>query len=300
MKNVFKGAGVALVTPFNPDGSVNWEQLRINIDFQIEQGTDAVIVCGTTGEASTMSHKEHIDVVKYCVDVVNERVPVIAGTGSNCTREAIDLSQKAEDVGADALLVVTPYYNKTSQRGLIEHYKAIDKSVDIPIILYNIPGRTGNVNILPETVGTLISETANIVGIKDATGDISQVAKMMSLVGSDNIDLYSGNDDQVLPILSLGGAGVISVLSNIAPKYVHDMCDFFFKGRIDISREMQLKAIPLIAALFSDVNPIPVKSAMNFMGYNGGTLRMPLLQMDEKKEEHLFKCLNDFFLSFNN
>ena len=296
---VFKGAGCALVTPFNQDGSVNWEQMRLNIDFQIEQGTDAIIVCGTTGEASTMSHDEHIEVIKFCVDIVNGRIPVIAGTGSNCTSEAINLSKRAQYTGADALLIVTPYYNKTSQKGLIEHYKAIDNSVDIPIILYNIPGRTGNVNILPETVRVLINDCKNIVGIKDATGNISQVAKMMSLVG-DKIDLYSGNDDQVVPILSLGGKGVISVLSNIAPKFVHDMCDFYLKGCIDISREMQLKAIPLIEALFSDVNPIPVKAAMNYMGYGAGNLRMPLIPMDEEKAEYLFECLKDFFLSISN
>ncbi|MBR0350448.1 MAG: 4-hydroxy-tetrahydrodipicolinate synthase [Clostridia bacterium] len=295
---VFKGAGCALVTPFKPDGSVNWEQLRSNIEFQIDQEIDAIIVCGTTGEASTMSHEEQIEVIRYCVDVVNERIPVIAGTGSNCTREAIDLSQKAEEVGADGLLIVTPYYNKTSQKGLIEHYKAIDYCVDIPIILYNIPGRTGNVNILPETVGTIISETKNVVGIKDATGDISQVAKMMAYVGADNIDLYSGNDDQVLPILSLGGVGVISVLSNIVPQYVHEMCQFFFEGNIDTCREYQYKAMPLIEALFSDVNPIPVKKAMNILGFNAGILRMPLIDMDEKKEEHLLKCLDDFFSTY--
>ena len=292
---VFKGAGCALVTPFKPDGSVNWEQLRSNIEFQIDQEIDAIIVCGTTGEASTMSHEEHIEVIRYCVDVVNERIPVIAGTGSNCTREAINLSQKAEEVGADGLLIVTPYYNKTSQKGLIEHYKAIDYCVDIPIILYNIPGRTGNVNILPETVGTIISKTKNVVGIKDATGDISQVAKMMAYVGADNIDLYSGNDDQVLPILSLGGVGVISVLSNIVPQYVYEMCQFFFEGNIDTCREYQYKAMPLIEALFSDVNPIPIKKAMNILGFNAGILRMPLIDMDEKKEEHLLKCLDDFF-----
>lgn len=292
---IFKGAGCALVTPFNPDGTVNWYQMEKNIEYQIDQQTDAIIICGTTGEASTMSHQEHIEVIKFCVDVVNGRIPVIAGTGSNCTSEAISLSKKAENVGVDGLLVVTPYYNKASQKGLIEHYKAIDSSVNIPIILYNIPGRTGNVNILPETVAVLIEETKNIVGIKDATGDISQVTKMMATVEKEKIDLYSGNDDQLLPILVLGGSGVISVLSNIAPKYVHDMCEAYFKGDIETCRKLQFKALPLINALFCDVNPIPVKAAMNMQGQNAGPLRLPLTELDSKKKECLEKCMNNFF-----
>lgn len=292
---IFKGAGCALVTPFNLDCSVNWCQMEKNIEYQIEQQTDAIIICGTTGEASTMSHQEHIEVIKFCVDVVNGRIPVIAGTGSNCTREAINLSKNAENVGVDGLLVVTPYYNKASQKGLIEHYKAIDSSVNIPIILYNIPGRTGNVNIFPETVAVLIEETQNIVGIKDATGDISQVTKMMATVENEKIDLYSGNDDQLLPILALGGIGVISVLSNIAPKYVHDMCETYFKGDIETCRKLQFKALPLINALFCDVNPIPVKAAMNMQGQNAGLLRMPLTELDSKKKEYLEKCMNNFF-----
>lgn len=292
---VFKGAGCALVTPFNYDGSVNWVQLQKNIEYQIEHSTDAIIICGTTGEASTMTHDEQISIIKYCVEVVSNRVPVIAGTGSNCTREAIDLSMRAEKVGADALLVVTPYYNKTTQQGLIEHFQQIDKSVNIPMILYNIPARTGNVNILPETVRTILSTCKNVVGIKDATGDISQVVKMMSIIGPDKIDVYSGNDDQILPVLAIGGSGVISVLSNIAPNQVHEMCDSFFKGDIKKSREIQLKALPLIEALFSEINPIPVKAAMNIQGQNAGTLRMPLMDMEKEKIDNLKEVMNDFF-----
>lgn len=294
MAKIFKGAGVALVTPFNDNGSINFSQLKRNILFQLENNTDAIIVCGTTGEASTMTHEEHIDVIRFCVDVVNGRVPVIAGTGSNSTLEAVFLSKKAESVGADALLVVTPYYNKATQKGLINHYLQIDEAVDIPIILYNIPGRTGGVNILPETVLTLAENSANICAIKDATGNISQVAKMMALVG-DHIDLYSGNDDQIVPILSLGGSGVISVLSNIAPEYVHNMCNSYFDGDVKTSTELQLNAIPLISALFSEVNPIPVKAAMNIQGQNAGSLRMPLTSMEEANEAKLKQCMLDFF-----
>ena len=258
MAKVFEGAAVALVTPFCEDGSVNYNQLKKNIEFQIKHQTDAIVVCGTTGEASTMTHDEQIEVIRFVAKVVSGRVPVIAGTGSNCTREAVDLSKKAQSVGVDALLVVTPYYNKATQKGLIDHYLEIDRCVDIPIILYNIPGRTGGVNILPETVLSLVNKSNHICAIKDATGNLSQVAKMMSLVG-DRIDLYSGNDDQVVPILSLGGSGVISVLSNIAPEYVHHMCTSYFSGNVQTSTKLQLKAIPFINALFSEVNPIPVR-----------------------------------------
>ena len=294
MAAIFKGAGVALVTPFCEDGSVNWYQLKKNINFQIDHKTDAIIVCGTTGEASTMTHEEQIEVIRFCVNVVAGRVPVIAGTGSNCTREAVDLSKKAQAVGADALLVVTPYYNKATQKGLFEHYMQIDKAVTIPIILYNIPGRTGGVNILPETILMLLEKSSNICAIKDATGNISQVAKMMALVGN-KIDLYSGNDDQIVPILSLGGSGVISVLSNVAPEYVHNMCNSYFEGDVKTSTELQLKAIPFINALFSEVNPIPVKAAMNIQGQNAGSLRMPLTKMEKANEEKLNQCMIDFF-----
>lgn len=294
MAKVFSGAGVALVTPFLDDGYVDWSQLRSNITFQLEHKTDAIIVCGTTGEASTMTHEEQISVISFCVNVVEGRVPVIAGTGSNCTREAVELSKKAQAVGADALLVVTPYYNKATQEGLYKHYMEIDSAVSIPIILYNIPGRTGGVNIEPKTILRLVENSSNICAIKDATGNISQVAEMMSLVG-DRIDLYSGNDDQVVPILSLGGSGVISVLSNIAPEYVHNMCEAYFNGNTKASCELQLKAVPLIKALFCEVNPIPVKSAMNIQGQNAGDPRMPLTPMTDSGLKKLKPALQNFF-----
>ena len=264
---VFTGAGVAIVTPFKENGEVNYEEFAKQIELQIEGETDAIIVCGTTGEASTLSHEEHIEVIRYCVEVVNGRIPVVAGTGSNCTETAVYLSQEAEKAGADALLVVTPYYNKATQKGLYEHFKIVADSVKIPVILYNIPGRTGGVNILPETVVRLCTEVENIVGVKDATGNISQVAKLMSLANG-KVDLYSGNDDQIVPLLSLGGKGVISVLSNIAPKQTHDICAKFFEGDVEGSRKIQLDAINLIDALFCEVNPIPVKKALNLMGLN--------------------------------
>ena len=276
---VFTGAGVAITTPFKADGSVDYGQFAKNIEFQIANGTDAIIVCGTTGEASTLTHEEHLDVIEACVKYVNKRIPVIAGTGSNCTETAIYLSQEAEKRGADALLVVTPYYNKATQKGLKEHFTMIANSVKVPIILYNIPGRTGGVNILPDTIVSLCREVTNIVGVKDATGNISQVAKLMSIAGGD-VDLYSGNDDQVVPLLSLGGKGVISVLSNVAPKETHEMCQKFFEGDVAGSREIQLKALTLINALFSEVNPIPVKKAEQLMGHCTGVLRRPLTEME--------------------
>ncbi len=276
---VFEGAGVAITTPFLKDGSVDYEQFEKNIEFQIAGGTDAIIVCGTTGEAATLTHEEHLDVIEACVKYVHGRIPVVAGTGSNCTETAIYLSQEAQKRGADALLVVTPYYNKATQKGLKEHFTMVAESVDLPIILYNIPGRTGGVNILPETVVSLCREVKNIVGVKDATGNISQIAKMMSLANGD-VDLYSGNDDQVVPILSLGGKGVISVLSNVAPRETHDMCQLFFEGKVKESRDIQLKALPLINALFSEVNPIPVKKAEELMGHCTGRLRRPLTEME--------------------
>ncbi|MBR5421537.1 MAG: 4-hydroxy-tetrahydrodipicolinate synthase [Lachnospiraceae bacterium] len=276
---IFKGAGVAITTPFKADGSVDYEQFAKNIEFQIEKGTDAIIVCGTTGEASTLTHEEHLDVIEACVKDVKGRIPVIAGTGSNCTETAIYLSQEAEKRGADALLVVTPYYNKATQKGLKEHFTMVAESVKLPIILYNIPGRTGGVNILPETIVDLCRNVKNIVGVKEATGNISQVAKLMSLANGD-VDLYSGNDDQVVPLLALGGLGVISVLSNVAPTQTHDMCQKFFDGDVAGSREIQLKSLPLINALFSEVNPIPVKKAEEFMGHCNGVLRRPLTEME--------------------
>lgn len=292
---VFTGAGVAIVTPFKENGEVNYEEFAKQIELQIAGETDAIIVCGTTGEASTLSHEEHLDVIRYCIKVVNGRIPVVAGTGSNCTETAVYLSQEAEKAGADALLVVTPYYNKATQKGLYEHFKIVADSVKIPVILYNIPGRTGGVNILPETVVRLCAEVENIVGVKDATGNISQVAKMMALANG-KVDLYSGNDDQIVPILSLGGKGVISVLSNIAPKQTHDICAKFFEGDVEGSRKIQLDAIELIDALFCEVNPIPVKKALNLMGLNAGILRRPLTEMEEPNAKRLEKAMKEFGL----
>ena len=290
---VFTGAGVAIVTPFKENGEVNYEEFAKQIELQIAGETDAIIVCGTTGEASTLSHEEHIEVIRYCVEVVNGRIPVVAGTGSNCTDTAVYLSQEAEKAGADALLVVTPYYNKATQKGLYEHFKIVADSVKIPVILYNIPGRTGGVNILPETVVRLCTEVENIVGVKDATGNISQVAKLMSLANG-KVDLYSGNDDQIVPLLSLGGKGVISVLSNIAPKQTHDICAKFFEGDVEGSRKIQLDAINLIDALFCEVNPIPVKKALNLMGLNAGILRRPLTEMEDANAAKLEKAMKEF------
>ena len=292
---VFTGAGVAIVTPFKENGEVNYEEFAKQIELQIAGETDAIIVCGTTGEASTLSHEEHLDVIRYCIKVVNGRIPVVAGTGSNCTETAVYLSQEAEKAGADALLVVTPYYNKATQRGLYEHFKIVADSVKIPVILYNIPGRTGGVNILPETVVRLCTEVENIVGVKDATGNISQVAKMMALANG-KVDLYSGNDDQIGPILSLGGKGVISVLSNIAPKQTHDICAKYLEGDVEGSRKIQLDAIELIDALFCEVNPIPVKKALNLMGLNAGPLRRPLTEMEDANAEKLAKAMKGFGL----
>ena len=292
---VFTGAGVAIVTPFKENGEVNYEEFAKQIELQIAGETDAIIVCGTTGEASTLSHEEHLDVIRYCIKVVNGRIPVVAGTGSNCTETAVYLSQEAEKAGADALLVVTPYYNKATQKGLYDHFKIVADSVKIPVILYNIPGRTGGVNILPETVVRLCTEVENIVGVKDATGNISQVAKMMALADG-KVDLYSGNDDQIVPILSLGGKGVISVLSNVAPKQTHDICAKYFEGDVEGSRKIQLDAIELIDALFCEVNPIPVKKALNLMGLNAGPLRRPLTEMEDANAQKLAKAMKGFGL----
>lgn len=291
--SIFKGAGVAIVTPFHEDGSVNYEAFEKQIERQIKGGTDAIIVCGTTGEASTLSHEEHLDVIRYCVEKVNKRIPVIAGTGSNCTETAVYLSKEAEKIGADGLLIVTPYYNKCTQKGLLEHFKIIAESVSLPIILYNIPGRTGGVLIAPETICTLCREVKNIVGVKDATGNISGVARLMHMAAGD-VDVYSGNDDQIVPILSLGGKGVISVLSNIAPKQTHDICQMYFDGNVEGSRDLQLKAIPVIDGLFCEVNPIPVKKAMNLMGLEAGPLRRPLTEMEDAHAEVLKKAMEDF------
>lgn len=293
--SIFTGAGVAIVTPFRANGEVNYEKFAEHIEFQVKNGTDAIIVCGTTGEASTLSHEEHIQVIQFCVKQVAGRIPVIAGTGSNCTETAIYLSKEAEKAGVDGLLVVTPYYNKATQKGLLEHFTMIAEAVKTPILLYNIPGRTGGVNILPETVVSLCKNVENIVGVKDATDNISQIAKMMSLADG-CVDLYSGNDNQIVPIMALGGKGVISVLSNVAPQQTHDICAKFASGDLAGSLELQLQAIELIGALFCEVNPIPVKKAMNLMGLEAGTLRRPLTEMEDANAAKLEKAMKDYGL----
>lgn len=289
---VFKGAGVAIVTPFHEDGSINYEAFAGLIEFQIAGGTDAIIVCGTTGEASTLTHEEHLDAIGFCVKQVAGRVPVVAGTGSNCTETAIYLSVEAEKLGADGLLVVSPYYNKATQKGLYTHFKAIADSVKIPVILYNIQGRTG-VNIAPDTIVKLWKDVDNIVGVKEASGNISQIAKIMALSNGE-IDLYSGNDDQIVPILSLGGKGVISVISNVAPTETHNICQLYFDGKVAESAKEQLRAIPLCDALFCEVNPIPVKAALNMMGLNAGPLRLPLTEMEDAHKEVLRKAMTEY------
>lgn len=281
--SIFKGAAVAMITPMTETQEVNYEKLGELIEEQIAGGTDAIVICGTTGEASTLSHEEHLDAIKYTVEKVNHRIPVIAGTGSNSTETAIYLSQEAEKLGADGLLIVTPYYNKATQKGLISHYTQIANSVKLPIIMYNVPSRTG-CNILPQTAVTLAKNVENIVGIKEASGNISQVAKLMQLADG-CIDLYSGNDDQIVPILSLGGIGVISVLSNVAPRETHDIVRLYMEGKVKESCELQLKALPLVDALFCEVNPIPVKGALNLMGKEAGPLRSPLCEMEEEHKE---------------
>lgn len=291
---IFTGAGVALATPFKENGDVNFEKLEELIDFQVENGTDAIIIMGTTGEASTLSHEEHLECIKVAIDRTKKKIPVIAGTGSNCTETAIYLSKEAEQYGADGLLIVTPYYNKATQNGLIAHYTAIAKAVDTPIIMYNVPGRTG-CTIQPQTAATLAKTVDNIVGIKDATGSISMTAKLMNLAEGE-IDLYSGNDDQIVPILSLGGIGVISVLSNIAPRQTHDIVAKYLEGDVKESCRLQLEAIPLVDALFCEVNPIPVKSALNLMGMEVGGMRMPLTEMEPQNVEKLRKAMVDYGL----
>ena len=282
--SLFRGSAVALVTPFNEDGSVNFEELERLIEFQIENKTDALVICGTTGEASTMTDEEQVETIKFSVEKANGRLPVIAGAGSNDTRHGINLAKMCEDVGADGLLEVTPYYNKTSQRGLYEHYKVIAEAVNIPIILYDVPGRT-SMSIAPQTVKEL-SEIDNIVGLKDASGNLSYAAEVRNLVGED-FDVYSGNDDVVVPLMSIGGVGVISVLANIYPRLVHDMCQNFFDGNIKEAGRIQVNNKKLIDALFVEPNPIPIKAAMNMMGYNVGGLRLPLYEAADSTKELL-------------
>lgn len=282
---IFTGAGVALITPMNDDGSVNYEKLRELLEFHVANKTDAIIICGTTGEASTLSDEEHLECIRFACEVINKRIPVIAGTGSNCTQSAIELSKEAEKSGVDGLLLVTPYYNKATQNGLKAHYKAIAKEVNVPIILYNVPSRTGT-RLAPQTVVDLCHEVPNIVGVKDATGDISEVAELMNLAKG-TVDVYSGNDDQIVPVLSLGGKGVISVLSNILPKETHDMVASYLDGDVVKSCEMQLKYFDLVKALFCEVNPIPVKKALNLMGMEVGSLRLPLTEMEDANAKRL-------------
>lgn len=289
---IFKGAGVAIVTPMKENREVDYDAFKKLIEFQIANGTDSIIVCGTTGEASTLTHEEHLDVIKYCVEVVAGRVPVIAGTGSNCTETAKYLSTEAEKYGVDGLLLVSPYYNKATQNGLYAHFKAVAEAVKIPVILYNVPSRTG-CNILPETVVRLCKDVENIVAVKEASGNISQIAQLAAIADG-CVDIYSGNDDQIVPILALGGIGVISVLSNVAPQQTHDLCQKFFDGDVKGSCKIQLDAMELCNALFCEVNPIPVKKAVNLMGLCGGTLRMPLTEMEDKNVARLEKAMKDF------
>ncbi len=292
---IFEGAGVAIVTPMNEDLTVNYDKLREIIDFQIENGTDCIIICGTTGESSTLTHEEHLECIRVCVEHVKGRIPVIAGTGSNCTETAKYLSEEAARYGADGLLLVTPYYNKATQGGLIRHFGAVADAVDLPIVLYNVPSRTG-CNILPETIAAMAAQHKNIVAVKEASGNISQVAKVARLTEG-KIDIYSGNDDQIVPVLSLGGKGVISVLSNVAPRQTHEIVASYLAGDVQKSRELQLAALPLIDQLFCEVNPIPVKAAMNLMGFEVGPLRAPLTYMEPGHLEALKKEMIDYGLA---
>ena len=292
--SIFEGAGVAIITPFKESGEINYGKLEELVEEQIAGGTDSIIVCGTTGEAATLTHDEHIKEIKFVCDIVDKRIPVIAGTGSNCTETSVYLSQAAEEAGADGLLLVSPYYNKSTQKGLKVHFTDVAEAVKLPILLYNVPSRTG-VNIAPETIVSLCRDVENIVGVKEASGNFSAIAKIASL-SKGWVDIYSGNDDQTVPMLALGAKGVISVLSNVAPRQVHDMCYSYFKGETEKAMKMQLEAIPLIEALFCEVNPIPVKEAMNLMGKEVGPYRKPLVEMDPANKERLRKELVNYGL----
>lgn len=283
--SVFTGAGVAIITPMKANGEVNYEKLGEFIDYQIENSTDAIVICGTTGEASTLTHEEHIETIRFAADHVKKRVPVIAGTGSNCTETAVYLSQEAQKAGVDACLVVTPYYNKATQKGLIKHYTTVAKAVDLPIIMYNVPGRTG-CNIQPETAATLAKDVDNIVAIKAATGNMAQESKTMALAEG-RLDMYSGEDGLIVPLMSIGAKGVISVLSNVAPQQTHDICAKFAEGKIEEARQLQFNALELVDALFCEVNPVPVKHALNLQGWDMGPLRMPLCEMEDANLERL-------------
>ena len=291
-KIIFKGCGTAIVTPFNKDG-VDFNEFKKLIEFQIENKADSIIVCGTTGESSTMTQEERKQTIEFAVKTVNGRIPVIAGTGGNCTAQVIEFTKWAESIGVNGALIVTPYYNKTTQDGLVAHYTAIAKETSLPIILYSVPGRTG-VNITPATCLKL-SKIENIVAIKEASGNLSQIAEIANLCG-DNLNIYSGNDDQITPILSVGGIGVISVLSNLVPEYTHNIIENFFNGNIKDSITAQIKAVPLVSALFCEVNPIPVKAALNMIGYNVGTPRLPLIEMSDNGKEKLKTELINFGL----
>ena len=293
MSRVFEGAGIALITPFREDGSVNYEKLKELLEDQIANKTDAIIICGTTGEPSTLTIEEHLDVIEATVKHVNKRIPVIAGSGSNCTQTAVYLSTEAEKRGADGLLVVSPYYNKATQKGLIKHFSTVAASVKIPIILYNIPGRTG-VTIQPETISYLVRNVENIVGVKEASGDMSAIAKMFHLCQDIDIAVYSGNDDQIIPIMSLGGVGVISVLSHVAPRQTHEMCRAMLDGDVKKAAKMQLDALDVINNLFTEVNHIPVKAAMNMQGKDVGGLRLPLTYMEEEHQKALEKSMREY------
>ena len=289
---IFKGAGVAIVTPMKDNQAVNYDKLEEMINEQIAAGTDAIVIAGTTGESSTLTMEEHRDVIKAAVEFTKHRIPVVAGTGSNCTRTAIQLSQEAEEVGVDGLLIVTPYYNKATQQGLIGHYSQIADNTKCPIIMYNVPGRTG-CNLLPETVAELFKSKENIVGLKEATGNLAQASQTMYLTDG-KIDMYSGEDGLVVPLMSIGAIGVISVWSNVAPAKVHQMCDSFFKGDIETARRIQREGLPLVDALFSEVNPIPVKKALNLMGKEAGPLRSPLCEMGEANASKLAEVMKAY------
>ncbi len=290
--SIFTGAGVAIVTPMNLDGSVNFDKLGELIEQQIAGKTDAIIICGTTGESSTLTHEEHLECIKYAVEKTAKRIPVIAGTGSNCTDTAIYLSTEAEKYGADGVLLVTPYYNKATQNGLAEHFIRIASAIQIPVILYNVPGRTG-CNILPETVVRIAKEVENVVAVKEASGNISQIAHLAAISGG-KLDIYSGNDDQIVPVLALGGKGVISVLSNVAPENTHNIVQTYLDGDVQTSLNLQLQALSLIDALFCEVNPIPVKAALNLMGMNVGGLRRPLTTMEDSNQAKLKKAMEEY------
>ena len=292
--SIFKGSGVAIVTPMKENLEVNYDKLEELIEFQIKEGTDCIVIAGTTGEGSTLSEEEHMDVIRAAIKFTNHRIPVVAGTGSNCTATAIQLSKEAEEAGADGLLVVTPYYNKATQAGLIGHYTQIANEVKIPLIMYNVPGRTG-CNILPETAAHLFNNVENIVGLKEATGNVSQAARTMYLTDG-KLDMYSGEDGIVVPLMAIGAVGVISVWANIAPKNVHDMCMKFFEGDMAGAAKLQLEAEPLVDALFSEVNPIPVKKALNLMGMNVGSLRAPLCEMSEANAKKLAEVMKAYGL----